>query len=126
MIEEVSESVDYATTTLDYIEQVQNFADEVPQMLDEVVTDPTVLEDIEQKLTDLKEKTVEFNEMTPPEIAQEIHDSITKYSQGLETDLETILTNISEGKFDPNIFETEVLQDLKSISQFLERVQNLQ
>jgi DNA repair ATPase RecN len=126
VIEEVNDSVNYVTTTVEYIQQVQNFANEAPQLLEEVTTDPTVLGDIEQKLTDLKNRTVEFNNLTPPEFAQEVHDSITQYSQGLETDLETILTNITEGKFDPNMFDSEVLQDLKSISELLEQVQNLE
>ncbi|RAL26968.1 DUF6376 family protein [Thermoflavimicrobium daqui] len=123
---EVSVSVEYVSKTADYIKKVQDFYNEVPGMVEKAVTDSKVRKDLETKLNDLKTEIQNFEKLTPPDFAKDIHQTIQDHNQKLQTAIDGYLGLVKDGKLDPQEFKnSELYQTMNSIINLLDQVQNL-
>lgn len=125
-IEEVTESINYVEKATNYINKMSNFANEVPPLIENATTDPTSLEELETKLTEVKKEMDAFNQLTPPDFAQEVHTQILEHNQQLGTVIDAYTNSIEDGKIDPNVLQnSELIQQIEQLTKILEQVQNL-
>ena len=54
-------------------------------------------------------KIYAFNELTPPDVAKDIHQQIVGYNEKLNALIDTAMTKIEEGKVDVEQFKTPSL-----------------
>lgn len=125
-IEEVNNSINYIEKATEYINKISTFANEAPTLIEKATTENEALKQLDTKITEIEKEVKEFNQLTPPEFAKDIHAQILEHNQALESAIESYQNSIEEGTFDPKVLQnSELMNQLEAISRMLEQVQNL-
>ncbi len=61
--------------------------------------------ELEAKLSEIKQDIPAFNELTPPDVAKDLHQQIVGYNEKLNTLIDTAMTKIEEGKVNVEEFK---------------------
>jgi actin-like ATPase involved in cell morphogenesis len=126
-VEEVSNSINYAKQAADYITLVSDFANEAPTLVEQAVTDENARKELENKLQALQQSIESFNKLTPPEIAQDIHQQIVSHNEQLNAAIEMYMTTLKDAKFDPATFEnSELMKTVQELSKLAQQIEGLQ
>jgi hypothetical protein len=68
-----------------------------------------------------------FNKLTPPEIAQDIHQQIVSYNEQLNAAIEMYMTTLKDAKIDPTTFEnSELMKTVQELSKLAQQIEGLQ
>ena len=125
-VEEVSNSINYIEEATDYINKISAFSNEAPPLIEKAATDPSALTQLEQKLTEMEKEIAEFNQLTPPDFAKDIHAQILEHNKTLESAIKTYSDNIKNQNFDPNTLQdSELMNQIEELSKILEQLQNM-
>ncbi|SFI86216.1 DUF6376 family protein [Thermoflavimicrobium dichotomicum] len=125
-VSDVANSVDYVAKATDYINKVSDFYNQAPGLIEKAVTDANARKDLENQLNDLKKEIQAFNQLTPPDFAKDVHQTILDHNKKLEAGIDAYLNNVKNGQIDPQAFQgSELYQTFKDISGLLNQVQNL-
>lgn len=125
-IEEVNNSFNYVEKATDYINKINTFANEAPPLIDKAATDNEALKQLNIKLTEIEKEIHEFNQLTPPDFAKDIHSQILEHNQALESAIVLYANNIKEGNIDPKALQdSELMDQIEELSKILEPIQNL-
>lgn len=123
-IEEVNHSISYVGKATDYINKINTFSNEAPPLIEKAATDHTALKELDAKLTEIKAKINEFNQLTPPDFARELHIKLLEHNQALESAIELYANNIRNEDFDPkDLQDSELIHRIEKISKMLEQSQ---
>jgi peptidoglycan hydrolase CwlO-like protein len=126
LLGEVNNSIEYANTTTDYMNTAKNFANEVPQLASDAVTDEAARQQLEEEITTMKEEIKKFNETEVPSIAEDIHNQIVSSNAKLEEGIDMYLTNIENGKVDPELLEnSEIISTINELSSLMDQIEEL-
>jgi peptidoglycan hydrolase CwlO-like protein len=126
LLGEVNNSLEYANTTTDYLNTAKNFANEVPQLANDAVTDEAARQQLEEEIIAMKEEIKKFNEAEVPSIAEDIHNQIVSSNAKLEEGLDMYLTNIENGKLDPDLLEnSEIISTVNELSSLMDQIKEL-
>jgi hypothetical protein len=126
LLGEVNNSLEYANTTTDYMNTAKNFANEVPQLANDAVTDEAARQQLEEEIITMKEEIKKFNEAEVPSIAEDIHNQIVSSNAKLEEGLDMYLTNIENGKLDPDLLEnSEIISTVNELSSLMDQIEEL-
>ncbi|PED06407.1 DUF6376 family protein [Bacillus pseudomycoides] len=126
MIEEGKNSIDYAQKATDYVNKVSAFANEAPGLVEKAINDSAARKELETKLGDIQKDIPVFNELTPPDVAKDIHQQIVGYNEKLNALIDTTMKKIEEGKMDVEQFKnSELLKTVQQFQDLKDKVQNL-
>ena len=104
IVEEGKNSIDYAQKATDYVNEISAFANDAPALAEKAVNDSEARKELETKLSEIKQDIPAFNELTPPDVAKDIHQQIVGYNEKLNALIDTAMTKIEEGKVDVEQF----------------------
>nr|WP_257215586.1 DUF6376 family protein [Bacillus pumilus] len=76
LLDQVSDTTTYVTEAHEYVNDIQQFTEEFPKLAEEAVQDAAKKADLMQQLESLKADIQEFNELTAPKIAEDLHRQI--------------------------------------------------
>lgn len=125
-IEEVNNSINYIEEATEYINKISTFANEAPSLIEKAATENEALKQLDTQITEIEKEVKEFNQLTPPDFAKDIHAQILEHNQALEAAIESYKNSIEEGTFDPKALQnSELMNQLETISRMLDQVQNL-
>ncbi|MCI0763959.1 DUF6376 family protein [Bacillus sp. TL12] len=126
VIEEGKNSIDYAQKATDYVNEVSAFANEAPGLVEKAINDSAARKELETKLGEIKKDIPAFNELTPPDVAKDIHQQIVGYNEKLSALIDTTMKKIEEGKLDVEQFKnSELMQTVQQVQDLKDKVQNL-
>ncbi|GKU79156.1 DUF6376 family protein [Paenibacillus sp. L3-i20] len=123
LFESVEQTVNFTTETTNYMQTVTDFGQEMTGLAEKALTDIDARTDLTQKLTDLKEQVVNYEGITVPDYATQIHQSIVQYNETLQGGIDKALTNIEQGRA---AFEsTGIPESLNKINELLAQINQL-
>ncbi|MDM5238733.1 DUF6376 family protein [Bacillus cereus] len=126
VVEEGKNSLDYAQKATDYVNEISAFANEAPALVEKAVNDKEARKELETKLNEIKQDIPAFNELTPPDVAKDLHQQIVGYNEKLNTLIDTSMKKIEEGKIDVEQFKnSELMQTIDQVQALKDKVQNL-
>ncbi|HDR4905901.1 TPA: hypothetical protein QCR48_002323 [Bacillus cereus] len=126
IVEEGKNSIDYAQKATDYVNEISAFANVAPALAEKAVNDSEARKELETKLSEIKQDIPAFNELTPPDVAKDLHQQIVGYNEKLNTLIDTAKTKIEEGKVDVEQFKnSELMQTVDQVRDLKDKVQNL-
>ncbi|MGH1296817.1 DUF6376 family protein [Bacillus pretiosus] len=126
LVEQGKNSLDYAQKATDYVNEISAFANDAPALAEKAVNDSEARKELETKLNEIKQDIPAFNELTPPDVAKDLHQQIVGYNEKLNTLIDTAMTKIEEGKVDVEQFKnSELMQTIDQVRDLKEKVQNL-
>ncbi|PEB25944.1 hypothetical protein COO05_04415 [Bacillus toyonensis] len=126
IVEEGKNSLDYAQKATDYVNEISAFANEAPALAEKAVNDKEVRKELEAKLNEIKQDIPAFNELTPPDVAKDLHQQIVGYNEKLNTLIDTSMKKVEEGKIDVEQFKnSELMQTMDQVRDLKDKIQNL-
>ncbi|HDX9628184.1 TPA: hypothetical protein ROY30_001837 [Bacillus cereus] len=126
LVEQGKNSIDYAQKATDYVNEISAFANDAPALAEKAVNDSEARNELETKLSEIKQDIPAFNELTPPDVAKDLHQQIVGYNEKLNTLIDTAMTKIEEGKVDVEQFKnSELMQTVDQVRELKDKVQNL-
>jgi len=126
IVEEGKNSLDYAQKATDYVNEISAFANEAPALAEKAVNDKEARKELEAKLNEIKQDIPAFNELTPPDVAKDLHQQIVGYNEKLNTLIDTSMKKVEEGKTDVEQFKnSELMQTMDQVRDLKDKIQNL-
>ncbi|WP_242241593.1 DUF6376 family protein [Bacillus cereus group sp. BfR-BA-01309] len=126
LVEQGKNSIDYAQKATDYVNEISAFASDAPALAEKAVNDSEARKELETKLNEIKQDIPAFNELTPPDVAKDLHQQIVGYNEKLNTLIDTAMTKVEEGKVDVEQFKnSELMQTIDQVRELKDKVQNL-
>lgn len=126
LVEQGKNSIDYAQKATDYVNEISAFANDAPALAEKAVNDSEARKELEAKLSEIKQDIPAFNELTPPDVAKDLHQQIVGYNEKLNTLIDTAMTKIEEGKVNVEEFKnSELMQTVDQVRDLKDKVQNL-
>ena len=126
LVEQGKNSIDYAQKATDYVNEISAFANDAPALAEKAVNDSEARKELEAKLSEIKQDIPAFNELTPPDVAKDLHQQIVGYNEKLNTLIDTAMTKIEEGKVDVEQFKnSELMQTVDQVRDLKDKIQNL-
>ncbi|MBS9803925.1 DUF6376 family protein [Bacillus cereus] len=126
IVEEGKNSIDYAQKATDYVNEISVFANEAPALAEKAINDGAARKELETKLNEIKQDIPAFNELTPPDVAKDLHQQIVGYNEKLNSLIDTSMKKIEEGKMDVEQFKnSELMQTIDQVRDLKDKVQNL-
>ncbi|EJS67815.1 hypothetical protein CON38_25485 [Bacillus cereus] len=126
VVEEGKNSLNYAQKATDYVNEISAFANEAPALAEQAVNDKEARKELETKLNEIKQDIPAFNELTPPDVAKDLHQQIVGYNEKLNALIDTSMKKIEEGKIDVEQFKnSELMQTLDQVQDLKDKIQNL-
>ncbi|GAB6464443.1 MULTISPECIES: DUF6376 family protein [Bacillus cereus group] len=126
LVEQGKNSIDYAQKATDYVNEISAFANDAPALAEKAVNDSEARKELEAKLSEIKQDIPAFNELTPPDVAKDLHQQIVGYNEKLNTLIDTAMIKIEEGKVNVEEFKnSELMQTVDQVRDLKEKVQNL-
>lgn len=125
-VEEVSNSINYIEKATDYINKIHAFTNEAPPLIEKAATDESALNQLTEKLEEMEQEITEFNQLTPPDFAKEIHAQILQHNQVLEATIKQYTDHIKDKNFDPQTLQdSQLMKQMDELSEILEKLQNI-
>ncbi|SFI86244.1 DUF6376 family protein [Thermoflavimicrobium dichotomicum] len=119
-------TVDYVKTSVRYINIVNHLANNVSDLAAKAASDVKSKAALEKELKEVKSELQKYNEIIPPDRAENIHQKMLKYNQTIEKDIDAYLNNIKNGKVDPKLFQTPALkQTIQEMTKLRDEIQRL-
>ncbi|MDT3498188.1 DUF6376 family protein [Bacillus toyonensis] len=126
IVEEGRNSLDYAQKATDYVNEISAFANEAPALAEKAVNDKEARKELEAKLNEIKQDIPAFNELTPPDVAKDLHQQIVGYNEKLNTLIDTSMKKVEEGEIDVEQFKnSELMQTIDQVRDLKDKIQNL-
>ncbi|AFQ12838.1 TPA: DUF6376 family protein [Bacillus pacificus] len=126
LVEQGKNSIDYAQKATDYVNEISAFANDAPALAEKAVNDSEARKELEAKLSEIKQDIPVFNELTPPDVAKDLHQQIVGYNEKLNMLIDTAMTKIEEGKVNVEEFKnSELMQTVDQVRDLKDKVQNL-
>ncbi|MGH1284923.1 DUF6376 family protein [Bacillus toyonensis] len=126
IVEEGKNSLDYAQKATDYVNEISAFANEAPALAEKAVNDKEARKELEAKLNEIKQDIPAFNELTPPDVAKDLHQQIVAYNEKLNTLIDTSMKKVEEGKIDVEQFKnSELMQTIDQVRDLKDKIQNV-
>ncbi|WP_337101266.1 DUF6376 family protein [Paenibacillus sp. YIM B09110] len=123
IIEEATQTVNFAAETTTYLQSITNFGQNMQTMAEQALTDLNARTDLKEQLLALKQQIKEYGALTVPDYAKDLHQSITEYNAQLNLSIDKALTNIEQGRA---AFEATGIPDtINKINELLNQLNQL-
>ncbi|WP_426983068.1 DUF6376 family protein [Bacillus cabrialesii] len=126
MLDQVNDGLNYTSEATGYVERVKTFAEDAPQLAEQAVHDSEAKEKLEAQLESIKQAAADFNELTPPAAAEEIHQTIQEHNETLQKSADDVLKQVEEGKVSLEEWEqSDLIQNTKQIADVMGQIEKL-
>lgn len=98
ILEGVGQTVNFATETTTYMDELKTFGQDMNGLAEQAVADIDARTDLKERIVALKEQIVQYEGLTVPDYAKDLHASIVQYNETLQNGLDKALTNIEQGR----------------------------
>ncbi|MDQ8735288.1 DUF6376 family protein [Paenibacillus sp. LHD-38] len=123
MIEEVGQTVNFATETTNYLQTLTDFGQDMNTLAAQAVNDLDARTNLKEQLVALKEQVIHYEGLQVPDYAKELHQSIAEYNASLQKGIDQALTNIEQGRA---VFESTGIPDtINKINELLNQINQL-
>lgn len=121
LLNQVNDTTTYVTEANDYVTDIQQFTEDFPKLAEEAVQNAAKKAELTQQLESLKADIQEFNEVTAPKIAEDLHAQIIEKNEVLSEEIQTYLQQLKAD----NIDIAAVLEDQQGLIKQLQQSVNL-
>ncbi|MEC3859526.1 DUF6376 family protein, partial [Bacillus sp. WOD8 KX774193] len=90
----------YVTEANDYVTDIQQFTEEFPKLAEEAVQNAAKKAELTQQLESLKADIQDFNEVTAPKMAEDLHAQIIEKNKVLSEEIQTYIQQLKAGDID--------------------------
>nr|WGE04714.1 DUF6376 family protein [Bacillus subtilis] len=126
MLDQVNDGLNYTSEAAGYVEKVKTFAEEAPELAEKAVNDTEAKEKLEAQLESIQKAAADFNELTPPDAAAEIHQTIQEHNKTLQKSAEDVLKQAEEGKVSlKELEQSDLVQNAKQITDVMGQIEKL-
>ncbi|MER0466441.1 DUF6376 family protein [Bacillus cabrialesii subsp. cabrialesii] len=126
MLDQVNDGLNYTSEATGYVEKVKTFAEDAPELAEQAVHDSEAKEKLEAQLESIKQAAADFNELTPPDAAEEIHQTIQEHNKTLQKSADEVLKQVEEGKVSLEEWEqSDLVQNTKQITDVMGQIEKL-
>ncbi|RJS55338.1 hypothetical protein CJ481_05160 [Bacillus subtilis] len=126
MLNQVNDGLNYTSEATGYVEKVKTFAEDAPELAEQAVHDSEAKEKLEAQLESIKQAAADFNELTPPAAAEEIHQTIQEHNETLQKSADDVLKQVEEGKVSLEEWEqSDLIQNTKQIADVMGQIEKL-
>lgn len=95
-------------------------------MAEKAVNDTEAKEKLEAQLESIQKAAADFNELTPPDAAAEIHRTIQEHNETLQKSAEDVLKQAEEGKVSlKELEQSDLVQNAKQITDVMGQIEKL-
>ncbi|MGD6847994.1 DUF6376 family protein [Rossellomorea aquimaris] len=124
ILEEASNSLTYVEEMTDYLNEAEQFANDFPGLVENAAADPSTVPALETRLKDMKTEIQEINDLTPPQLAENIHKKVEGYNEQALEGIDRALVEIDKGEV--HISELQNLEIVNTFNQLQEIKGNLE
>ncbi|WP_448011821.1 DUF6376 family protein [Bacillus altitudinis] len=126
LIDQVNDTTTYVTEANEYVTDIQQFTEDFPQLAEEAVQDAAQRADLTQQLESLKADIQEFNELTAPSIAEDLHAQIIEKNKVLSEEIQTYLQQLKMDNFDAAAILEDQQGLMKQLQQSVSLLQDIE
>ncbi|WP_078393797.1 DUF6376 family protein [Shouchella patagoniensis] len=120
-LDEISNGLDYVPAATDYVTDVQQFASDIPTLAETAITDKEARVQLEESLTTMKTNIDTFNELTPPELLEDVHNEALAYNESFEQGIDMYLSGMEDGEFNTELLnESGILDNVEKYTNLLD------
>ncbi|WP_138751467.1 DUF6376 family protein [Paenibacillus sinopodophylli] len=123
IIEEVGQTVNFATETTDYLQSLTDFGQNMNGLAEQAMNDLDARTNLKQQLVALKDQVIQYEGLQVPDYAKDLHQSIADYNATLQKGIDQALTNIEQGRA---VFDSTGIPDtINKINELLNQINQL-
>ncbi|KLV25030.1 DUF6376 family protein [Bacillus altitudinis] len=126
LLDQVNDTTTYVTEANEYVTDIQQFTEGFPQLAEEAVQDAAKRADLTQQLESLKADIQEFNELTAPSIAEDLHAQIIEKNKVLSEEIQTYLQQLKMDNFDAAAILEDQQGLMKQLQQSVSLLQDIE
>jgi len=124
ILEEANNSLTYVEEMTDYLNEAEQFANDFPGLVENAAADSSNIPALETRLKDMKTEIQEINDLTPPQLAESIHNKVEGYNEQALEGIDRALVEIDKGEV--QISELQNLEIVNTFNQLQEIKGNLE
>ncbi len=98
ILDGIGQTVNFASETTTYMDELKTFGQDMNGLAEQAVADIEARTDLKERIVALKDQIVQYEGLTVPDYAKELHASIVQYNETLQSGLDQALTNIEQGR----------------------------
>ncbi|MBR3381334.1 MAG: hypothetical protein IKG72_14725 [Bacillus sp. (in: Bacteria)] len=121
LLDQVNDTTTYVTEANDYVTDIQQFTEDFPKLAEEAVQNAAKKAELTQQLESLKADIQDFNEVTAPKMAEDLHAQIIEKNKVLSEEIQTYLQQLKAGDIDA----ASILEDQQGLMKQLQQSVNL-
>lgn len=121
LLDQVNDTTTYVTGANDYVTDIQQFTEDFPKLAEEAVQNAAKKAELTQQLESLKADIQDFNEVTAPKMAEDLHAQIIEKNKVLSEEIQTYLQQLKAGDIDA----ASILEDQQELMKQLQQSVNL-
>ncbi|UYO35183.1 DUF6376 family protein [Bacillus zhangzhouensis] len=121
LLDQVNDTTTYVTEANDYVTDIQQFTEDFPKLAEEAVQNAAKKAELTQQLESLKADIQDFNEVTAPKMAEDLHAQIIEKNKVLSEEIQTYLQKLKAGDIDV----AAILEDQQGLIKQLQQSVNL-
>lgn len=126
LLDQVNDTTTYVTEANEYVTDIQQFTEDFPQLAEEAVQDAAKRTDLTQQLESLKADIQEFNELTAPSIAEDLHAQIIEKNKVLSEEIQAYLQQLKMDNFDAAAILEDQQGLMKQLQQSVSLLQDIE
>ncbi|MFB9329888.1 DUF6376 family protein [Paenibacillus aurantiacus] len=105
VLDTVNSSLDYVNEATSYVNNATDFANNLPTLAEQALLDPAARDSLQQSFETMKNEIIQFNDLTAPGFAEDVHQTLVGYNETLLQQVNTYLEQIKT-----NVIDLEALQ----------------
>ncbi|WP_052947874.1 DUF6376 family protein [Aneurinibacillus tyrosinisolvens] len=123
LIEGANNSLEYVNQATEHINKLSNFAEQAPQMMKDAALNPEAKQELENQLNGLKKEIEQFNLISPPSIAKDIHQQLVDKNEVLLQEINKVVENghLALDKLE----NSQLVNTINDITGLIDRIKNL-
>lgn len=121
LLDQVNDTTTYVTEANDYVTDIQQFTEDFPKLAEEAVQNAPKKAELTQQLESLKADIQDFNDVTAPKMAEDLHAQIIEKNKVLSEEIQTYLQQLKAGDIDV----ASILEDQQGLMKQLQQSVNL-
>ncbi|MFC4099858.1 DUF6376 family protein [Paenibacillus xanthanilyticus] len=126
VLDTVNSSLDYVNEATSYVNNATEFANNLPTLAEQALLDPAARDSLQQSFETMKTDITQFNELTAPGFAEDVHQTLVGYNETLLTQVNTYLEQIQNNVIDLEALQqSPIIQTLGNITDTLGQLSQL-
>ncbi|KIL14440.1 DUF6376 family protein [Bacillus safensis] len=121
LLDQVNDTTTYVTEANDYVTDIQQFTEDFPKLAEEAVQNAAKKAELTQQLESLKADIQDFNDVTAPKMAEDLHAQIIEKNKVLSEEIQTYIQQLKAGDIDV----AAILEDQQGLMKQLQQSVNL-